>query len=57
MAYTAQQLQQMARTALAERDRGNVLWDLLLVRMMLKTGLDQRQVEARIKELAAGVMA
>lgn len=50
--YTPVELQNMAQTALSDKQQGGIDYIFLVMAMMSRTGLNEQQVERRIQQLA-----
>jgi len=50
--YTPDQLQRMAKSAIADHDRGGTDYMFLTMALSMKTGLDARECHRRIEQLA-----
>lgn len=53
--YTTGSLRRAARHTLAAKAARDPRYDLLLLQMMLRTGLDRSQIELGIERLARGI--
>jgi hypothetical protein len=51
--YSPEQLREMARTALADRDVGGSKWLRLVMTLAMHFGVSPARVEAEIKRMAA----
>lgn len=52
MRYTPHKLKEMATTALIDKHQGGTDYLFLIMTMCMRTGLDEREVERRIKQLS-----